>query len=78
MFAFGDDLEAVGDGGEAHGAGDLFAKFDDLLGGEGDDLAGFEVEEVVVGVGGVDEIVVGLLAATEVDLLDEAGFDEMF
>ncbi len=41
-FAFGDDLEAVGDGDEAHGAGDFFAEFYDLLGGEGDDLAGFE------------------------------------
>lgn len=77
IVAFCDDLKAVGDGGEAHGAGDFFAEFNDEVGGEGDDLAGFEVNEVVVGVGGVDEVVVGLFASAEVNLLEQAGIDEV-
>ena len=78
----GGDLEAVGDGGEAHGVGDGVAELDDLFVGEGDDFAGVEVEEVVVagvgGVGGADEVVVGLFAGAEEDLFEEAGVEEVF
>ena len=53
------------------------AEFDDEVGGEGDDFSGIEIKQMVVGVGGVDEVVVGLLAAAEEDLLDEAGVEEV-
>lgn len=68
----------MGDGGEAHFVGDLFAEFDDEFAGERDDAAGVEVEEMVVGGVGVDEVVVGLFAGAEVDLLEEGGVDEVF
>jgi hypothetical protein len=78
----------VGEGGEAHFAGDFFAELDQGVGGEGDDFSGIEVEEMVVAFaspaaagagafGGVDEIVVGLLAHAEVDLFEETGVKEM-
>jgi hypothetical protein len=78
----------VGEGGEAHFAGDFFAELDQGVGGEGDDFSGIEVEEMVVAFaspaaagagafGGVDEIVVGLLADAEVDLFEETGVEEM-
>src|SRR5690242_15081894 len=76
----GDDLEAVGEGGEAHFAGDFFAEPGDGVGGEGDDSAGVEIEKMIVvalAAGGVDKIVVGLLAAAEVDLLEQPGIDEV-
>jgi hypothetical protein len=76
-FFSGDDLEAVGDGGETHFFGDVLAQLHHEVGGEGDDFAGVEVEQVVVGVGGVDKIVVGLFSAAEEDLLDEAGVKEV-
>jgi len=73
-------LEAVGDGGEAHLAGDFLAEFDDEFGGEGDHFAGLKIDEVVVGVGEVDEVIVGLLAAAvggRGHLVEEAGIAEV-
>ncbi len=71
----------MGDGGEAEFAGDFVAELNDLFGGEGDHFAGVEVDEVVVGAGGVDEVEVGLFAAAVGrwrDLVEQAGIAEVF
>jgi hypothetical protein len=88
----GDYLETVRKSGEAHFAGDFFAELDEGVGGEGDDFSGVDVEQMVVSpptaadsatasgagaFGGIDEIVMGLLAGAEVDLLEKASVEEM-
>jgi hypothetical protein len=80
LFSAGDDLEAVGDGGEAEFARDFFAELDDLLGGEGDHFTGFQIDEMVVRAGAIDEVIVGLFAAAvgrRRDLVEEAGVAEV-
>lgn len=80
LFAAGDDLEAVGEGREAEFAGDFVAQLNDLFRGKRNHLARVEVDEVVVGVGGIDEVKVGLLTAAIGrwwDLIEQAGIAEV-
>jgi len=76
FFAAGFDAEGLLHGSEAQAAGDAVVEDLKVIIFELDDLAAIDADEVVVG-WAVEKIwVVGGLAVTEVDFLDECRFDE--
>jgi hypothetical protein len=76
FFAAGFDAEGLLHGSEAQAAGDAVVEDFEMIIFELDDLAAIDADEVVVG-RAVEKIgVVGGLAVTEVDFLDESRFDE--
>ena len=41
-------------------------------------MSGLKVQQMVMGIGGIHEVVMGLFSAAEMDLFDQAGLHQMF